>query len=217
MEATTMTAAAVPAPVASGLEGVVVAETRLSHVDGGAGRLVLRGWSVEELAPRAGFESALSLLVRGALAEGAELRALSGRLGEARVRAFALLDPRDPALAFADGMDALRALVARARVDETDAMTMALELAAIVAVAAAAWQRSRAGGALVAPDPERGHAEDYLRMATGVEPDADRVRGLDRYLVTVSDHGMNASTFAARVVTSTGSDAVSMLRRERHE
>jgi citrate synthase len=70
--------------------------------------------------------------------------------------------------------------------------------------------RRRAGAPPVAPDPERGHAADFLRMAVG-EQTAPAERALDRYLVTVAEHGMNASTLAARVVTSTGSDLVSSL------
>ncbi len=69
----------------------------------------------------------------------------------------------------------------------------------------------RGGGRPIAPDPGLSHAADYLRMLEGAAPDAARVAGLEAYLVTVADHGMNASTFAARVVTSTGSDAVSAI------
>jgi citrate synthase len=80
-----------------------------------------------------------------------------------------------------------------------------------VAVFAAAWARRRAGAAPVAPDLSLSHAADYLRMARGeVATDAER-DALDAYLVTVSDHGMNASTFTARVVASTGSDLVSAV------
>jgi citrate synthase len=75
----------------------------------------------------------------------------------------------------------------------------------------AAWIRARAGLAPVAPDPACGHAEDVLRAALGGEPWPERVRALDAYLVTVADHGMNASTFAARVVASTASDLVSAV------
>nr|MDQ3034735.1 citrate synthase/methylcitrate synthase [Myxococcota bacterium] len=69
----------------------------------------------------------------------------------------------------------------------------------------------RAGAAPIAPDPTLSHAADVLRMVHGEPPAAAAVRGLDRYLVTVIDHGMNASTFAARVVASTGSDDVSAI------
>jgi citrate synthase len=192
-----------------GLEGVVAAETRLSHVDGERGELILAGHRVESLAGAATFEEVLVLLRTGALPDADAAAATRRALGDARVRAFAAIDPQDPALRYADGMDALRALVARAVVP-TD-RDPALELVAAVAVSAAAWQRSRSGAALVAPDPSLGHAADVLRMATGVVPSDAAARALDRYLVTVSDHGMNASTFTARVIASTASDDVSAI------
>lgn len=88
------------------------------------------------------------------------------------------------------------------------------EIAAVtgaIAVFAAAWARAREGLEPVAPDASLGHAEDFLRMIRGEPAPAPLAAGLDAYLVTVSDHGMNASTFAARVVTSTGSDRVSAV------
>ncbi len=192
-----------------GLEGIIAAETRLSHVDGERGELILAGHPVEALAGRHALEEVVELFRTGALpaaARAAEIRTL---LGEARVRAFAAIDPRDPALRYADGMDALRALVARFVVDP--ARDVALDLVAGVGVAAAAWQRTRSGGALVPPDASLGHAADVLWMATGTTPSAPAAAALDRYLVTVADHGMNASTFTARVVASTGSDDVSAV------
>jgi citrate synthase len=80
-----------------------------------------------------------------------------------------------------------------------------------MAVFAAAWVRGRSGLPPVAPDPGATHAADYLRMVTGESVSAPRARALDRYLVTVSDHGMNASTFTARVIASTQSDMVSAV------
>lgn len=198
------------AKVASGLEGIVVAETELSHVDGQAGELWLRGWSAERLAAAHRFEDAAWLLWTGALPSGGE--SVRRALGEARERAFAAIDPRDPMLRAEDGMDALRALVARASVPGgASATERAIALTAEVGVSAAAWQRARRGEALVAPDASLAHAADLLRMVHGDAPGVAAVRALDRYLVTVIDHGMNASTFAARVVASTGSDDVSAI------
>ncbi len=106
-------------------------------------------------------------------------------------------------------MDALRA--ALRLTDSGQGLSDAASLSGATAALAAAWLRTRAGESPVPPDPTRGHAEDYLRMALGTEASADRARALDAYLVTVSDHGMNASTFAARVVASTASDMVSAV------
>src|SRR5512139_3663831 len=204
-----------------GLEGVVVAETRLSDVDGEHGRLVIRGHDVEELAERADFEAACALLWDGALPDAAAHERLRAQLGRARVAAFAKLARLGDALGAEDGMGALRAALSHLRAHGHDFAELHLELTAAVAVFAAAWARRRRGAAPVAPDPSLGHAADYLRMASAAgSPTSDRgpmsrggarSRALDAYLVTASDHGMNASTFTARVVASTDSDAVSAV------
>lgn len=187
----------------SGLEGVVVADTRLSEVDGERGRLVVAGHDVERLAGATSFEALTALLWPDA---GQDPRAA---LAAGRVRAFERLGRLGDALARPDGMDALRA--AAAHLGERADDERPAHLAGALAVFAAAWARARAGAPPVAPDPELGHAADYLRMLTGAPPSPARAAGLEAYLVTVADHGMNASTFAARVVTSTGSDPVSAV------
>ncbi len=188
-----------------GLDGVVVADTRLSRVDGEAGTLVVCGHDVEELARTAPFEAVCGLLWRSDPDAGPEIR---DALGAGRVEAFAGLDRIGDALEAADGMEALRAALAHlggARAEDPIAITAAL------GVCAAAWLRRQAGEGPLAPDPARGHAEDVLRMALGEEPDGARASALDAYLVTVAEHGMNASTFTARVVASTRSDAASAV------
>lgn len=186
--------------MASGLEGIVVADTALSDVDGERGRLIIAGADVEDLAGRAPFEEVVGRLWRRPADE------IAARLGEGRRRAFERLARLGDALAAEDGMDALRGAVAQLPSSEDDA-----GIAAFVGVATAAWARGRQGLPPLAPDPSLSHAADVLRMTTGARADAARVTALDAYLVTVIDHGMNASTFAARVVTSTGSDAVSAI------
>src|SRR4249920_1614333 len=214
------------------LEGVVVADTELSDVDGERGRLVIRGHDVEELALHHDFESACGLLWTGALPDAAAHTALRAALGRARGRAFSRLPSLGDALHAADAMDALRAALAHLRADDIAPTELKLELTAAVAVFAAAWSRRREGLAPLAPEPGLGHAADYLRMAgaggaAAARTDASveraganveraranmqRARALDAYLVTASDHGMNASTFTARVVASTQSDAVSAV------
>jgi citrate synthase len=180
---------------ASGLEGVVVAETKLSSVDGERGRLVIAGQDVETLAARATFEEVAALLL------GAPLS-----LGPTRARAFERIGGLGDALDRTDGMDALRAAVAHLPGDAP-----AADVVAAPAVFVAAWARRRAGHGPVAPDPARGHAEDFLAMVKGAPPRHAERAALDAYFVTVVDHGMNASTFAARVVASTRSDLVSAV------
>lgn len=193
---------------ASGLEGVVVADTRLSEVDGERGRLIVAGHDIERLADGATVEDVAGLLWSGAL-PGADGRAAMQRaLADGRAQAFERIAAVSGALALADGMDALRAAVGQLAAD--DGFAAPARLAGAVAVYAAAWARVRAGARPIAPDPLCSHAEDYLRMLGG-GTDAARAAGVAAYLVTVADHGMNASTFTARVITSTGSDPVSAI------
>ncbi len=193
-----------------GLDGVVVAETRLSLVDGERGRLVVRGHDVEALAAARRFEDVAALLWSGELPSGAESRELSRALGEARVRAFAALPRLREALAAPDGMEALRGALGSLHATPGESTAaLRLRLTGAIAVFAAAWWRLRSGAAPLAPDPALASAADLLRCVRGAPATAAEVDALDAYLVTVAEHGMNASTFTARVVASTGSDAIS--------
>ena len=203
---------------ASGLEDVVAATTRLSDVDGEAGRLVIAGTAVENLAGQVTFEDAIHLLWRGCLPSAQEREHVQALLGDAREAAFERLSGLGDALAMPDAMDALRAAAGHLVTSDTDdnarqdpgddGLAGALRIIGALAVMAAAWARQPAP---VRPDSRASHAADYLRMATGRVPEAHEVAALDAYLVTVIDHGMNASTFAARVVASTASDTVSAV------
>jgi citrate synthase len=187
----------------NGLEGVIAAETRLSDVDGERGRLILAGHDVEELAERTRFADACALFAGGSAVDAA------AALARGRLLAFDRLAQLGDALAAPDAMDALRTAVAHLPSLET-VERGGLVLTGALATLAAAWARRQAGAAPIAPDAALDHASDYLRMATG-DLHAARARALDAYLVTVIDHGMNASTFTARVVASTGSDLVSAV------
>lgn len=194
---------------AHGLEDVVAATTRLSDVDGEQGRLVLAGHPVEDIAGRVPFEDAMHLLFRGALPTAAQTSALRDALGEAREAAFERLGDLGDALALPDAMDALRASVAHlGATPGEEPLSEAVRIVSAVAVFAAAWAHPTSP---VRPDARLSHAADYLRMIAGRTPTAAEVAALDAYLVTVIDHGMNASTFTARVVASTASDTVSAV------
>jgi citrate synthase len=183
-----------------GLEGVVVGETRLSHVDGERGRLVVAGFDIEQLAGAQDFEQAVALLLSAA-GEPVDAATVRESLAHARAQAFERLPSLGDALTQANGMDALRAAVAHLPEGSTWAQVIGA-----VGVFAAAWSRR---GRVIAPAGDS-HAEALLRMF-GVDSHTVRVRALDAYLVTVLDHGFNASTFAARVVASTRSDLVSAV------
>ncbi|MDS0259486.1 citrate synthase [Haloarcula sp. S1CR25-12] len=195
-----------------GLEGVTVAETRLSDIDGEAGELVIGGFPVETLATNATYEETVFLLLEDRLPSAAELDAFRADLASRRE----LCEETHAVLrrAAEDGepaMDALRMGLAAATLDaDTDEPSEAAKrVVAVIPTVVAAYWRYRSGEAPVAPDPELGHAENYLAMLTGDPPDDHAVRGLETYLNTVVDHGLNASTFTARTVVSTESDLVS--------
>jgi len=195
-----------------GLDGVIVAETRLSLVDGERGRLVVRGHDVEALAKTRRFEDVAALLWNGALPSASESEALARELGAARVAASARVAALREALGGGDGMEALRAAAASLREEPSESVhALRVRLSAALAVFAAAWSRLRTGKEPIAPDAALGHAADFLRCVRGAPASAAEIAALDAYLVTVAEHGMNASTFTARVVASTGSDAISAI------
>ena len=194
----------------AGLEGVVAARTRISGVDGEGGVLTLAGFPVEELAGRATFEEVVYLLKNGDLPDAGELAAfraaLAGRRGLPGATADLL---RAAAARGVAGMDALRMTAGTLSLDVSD--DPALDLVARFPVIVAAYHRLLNGKEPVPPDPDLGHAANYLYMLSGVAPGEGSVRALETYLNTVSDHGMNASTFAARVIVATRSDLVSAV------
>jgi citrate synthase len=183
----------------SGLDDVIAAETRLSEVDGANGRLVICGHSLDALAGHASYEAVLALLLPGLMSSNAE--AVRAELGQARLRAYREVSKLDDDLVSLSIAEGLRALMARLP-DGEDKSVALLQIAA-PAVFVPALVRAKAGQKPIPPQARRGHAQDMLAMLSGHPPSAEQVRALDTYLVTVSDHGLNASTFTARVVAST--------------
>ncbi len=203
--------------VFEGLEGVVVARTALSDVDGEAGRLVIGGYRLEAIASRS-FEWAVALLFDGAAPTEERVREVQRLLAEARVRAADAYAPeRGRTRGSVNGMDVLRACVA-----QLDERATPFDLVGATAVFAARFAAAARGLEAAPPSAARAHAEDVLSMSLGTStsPSPDefdarafqaRAKALDTYLVSVIDHGLNASTFATRVVASTGSDLVSAV------
>jgi citrate synthase len=185
--------------MSDGLEGVVAAETVLSEVDGAADVLIVRGHSLDELAGRVAYEDVVALLFGGFYPDLPV--DVPAALGAARAEVFAEVAALDTGLLDRTPIEAMRALTAR--LADGDDMQVALRLLAAPAVFTAAVVRAQAGEAPVAPDPTLGHAADILRMLRGAPASKAEADALDTYLVTVADHGLNASTFAARVVAST--------------
>jgi citrate synthase len=200
----------------SGLEGVVAAQTRISHVDGLAGELILAGYRLEEIADQVSFEEMAFLLWHDRLPTAAELAQMGGDLARWRRLPPPTLDLLAAAAQVGyPVMDALRMAVGACDLDLTAAerqqTTLGQVLLARTPTAVAAYWRLRQGQAPIAPDPDLGQAANYLYMLSGVRPSPARVRGLETYLNTVIDHGLNASTFTARVIIATRSDMVSAI------
>ena len=187
--------------VFEGLSGVLVAKTELSSVEGESGRLSVRGFRIEALVSEVPFEAMVALLLDGALPDASEQRRWQERLGAARVSAHARLLPRFEAVQSQDAMTTLRSALSLLEADATPA-----DVLGMAAVASAAWIRAARGGQLPAPNPGLPHAHDLLRLLSSAEPTPGGAKLLDAYLVTVAEHGFNASTFAARVTASTGAD-----------
>ncbi|HEX6287764.1 MAG TPA: citrate synthase/methylcitrate synthase [Herpetosiphonaceae bacterium] len=208
---------AIDTPVKSGLEGVIAAQTRLSSVDGQAGELIIAGFAVEALAGQAEFEETIHLLWYDALPTARQLTALRERLAERRALPQATLDLlRTAAAQQAPTMDVLRMATSTLSLHapgaaSDDPQHDALTLVACFPTIVAAYWRLRRNQEPIAPRADLSHAANYLYMLSGEEPSAERVRGLETYLNTVVDHGLNASTFTARVIVSTQSDMISAI------
>jgi citrate synthase len=205
---------------ARGLDGVVAAQTRLSHVDGQNGVLIIGGYELEQIAGKITFEQAAHLLWTGRIPTAEEAAALTAEIAAQRsLPAVTLQVVREAAAKGAPPIDALRLACASLSLDLADpnAITPAADLAAAKMLVArfptvvAAHARFKAGQEPIAPRADLSLAANFLYMLSGEEPDPIVARALDTYWVTVIDHGMNASTFAGRVIASTRSDMVSAL------
>jgi citrate synthase len=187
-----------------GLDGVPAAETVLSHVDGERGELIIAGERVADLVRKTGFEGATARLWSAATGQPVGEATVRAALGAARERAFARLPDLMAITGGLSIVDGFRAAVAGLRA-EPGLTHEAVIVGALPVIAGALVQRAK-GSAPVAPDPTVSHAADALSMMSGRKPDPREVAALDSYFVTVCDHGMNASTFATRVVASTQAD-----------
>lgn len=185
----------------SGLDDVIATETELSDVDGAAGRLIIRGISLDELVAGSRYEDVAALLLHGMFEQAFDVDSLRAQIGAARVAVFDGMGAVEPALLALAPADAVRALLAR--LGDGEDFETAIRLLAAPAVFLPAVLRLRSGRQAVRPDARLAQAADILRMLHGEAATQEQIAGLDAYLVTISDHGLNASTFAARVVAST--------------
>ena len=209
---TGLTTESVKAP--EGLDGVIAASTRLSLVDGEAGRLIIAGYAVEDIAPKAGFEELAYLLLNGRLPATAELAVFSAELAARReLPETTLLLLGEAARGSVPVIDALVMAVPTLLTATTseDYEQSSLRLIAVLPTIVGSYWRLLKGQQPVAPRKDLSHAAHYLYQVFGTEPAPERTRALETYINTVCDHGFNASTFTARVIISTRSDMVSAI------
>ena len=197
-----------------GLEGVVAAQTAMSMVDGENGRLVYRGYVIADLAEDMSFEEVAHLLWHGRLPTRAELDALTLELAGSRALTPAAAATLNALPTDTDPMDVLRSVVSVQGVEhklEKPTIPLAVHATASFPTILANFHRRQQGLGPVTPRADLGHAANYLYMLNGKESSPELVRALNTYLVLLADHGMNASTFTARVIASTESDLASCL------
>jgi citrate synthase len=202
-----------------GLEGVIVAETEVGDVRGFEGFYHYRQYNAVELAEKRTLEDVWFLLFEGRLPDQAERDAFLEEIRPLRVVPDSVR-PLLPAIAQAGDhfipLDALRTAVSLVTyaadfkpsldVDATTLRSNAMQVCAVIPTLIMALERLRRGEEPIEPHPELPYGANYLYMLTGEEPDPDRARAVEQYQMTTVDHGFNASTFTARVVTSTGAD-----------
>lgn len=210
-----MSSVSTSAAAAKGLDGVVVASTGISQVFGNEGRLVYRGYSIGQLAGKATFEEVCHLLWRGHLPNQVELDEIRSMMSARRALPEAVLATIKAMPASTDPMDDLRtgasAIGAALPISGPATYEQALTLTAMFPTIVATFDRLRKGKEPIAPRADLSHAANYLYMLTGSIPPESHVKSLDTYLVLLADHGMNASTFTARVIASTESDICSAV------
>ena len=203
-----------------GLEGVVAVRTGLSQVDGQRGVLIISGYPVEDLAGKVAFEDAAYLLWNGRLPNASEAEANRHEIAALRpIPEITRTMVIEAAKRGVPAMDALRMACSTLSLDvgDGDAIAHEADLASAKMLLArfptivAAYIRASAGQEPIAPRAGLPLAANFLYMTTGFAPDPVAARALEAYWVTVIDHGMNASTFTARVIASTRSDMVSAV------
>jgi citrate synthase len=205
--------------VSKGLEGIIAAHTRLSDVRGDIGQLIYCGYDINELAGKVSYEEVVHLLYHNHLPNTKELADLKAVLAGYRELPQGVIDlltnlPKDcpPMHAIRTGVSALGCYDTTADDDNMDAQRRkALRLIAQIPVITAYFHRSRQGLPLIAPDAKLGEAANFLWMIDGEKPSVEKESTMDMCYVLHADHGMNASTFSARVTIATLSDMYSAV------
>ncbi|MFC7071670.1 citrate synthase [Halovenus rubra] len=205
-----------------GLEGVLVAESALSEIDGDAGRLIYRGYDIEDLAHKASYEEVLYLLWNGDLPTSEELESFADtmqserHIGDNVLDTLAALADSDehPMAALRTGVSLLSAAEPESDADPTDrdaTRRMGRRIVAKIPTILAAYDRLRRDEEPLEPRKDLSHAGNFLYMLTGEEPSETAEETFDMALILHADHGLNASTFTSMVVSSTQADLYSAV------
>ncbi len=208
-----------PAGLSKGLDGIIAAKTCLSDVQGDVGRLIYCGYDIDELAGQVTYEEVVHLLHHNHLPNRKELTELRATLAGFRDLPKGVIDTILSLPKTTPPMHALRTAVSVLGCFDTTAeddsqhaqRRKALRLVSQIPVVTAYFHRNRQGLDLVHPDPTLGEAANFLYMINGTKPTPDMVSTMDLCYVLHADHGMNASTFAARVTIATLSDMYSAI------
>jgi citrate synthase len=205
--------------VAKGLEGIIANSTRLSDVLGDIGQLIYAGYDINELAGKVSFEEVVHLLWYGELPNWRQLNTLTESMRSHRELPQGIIDFISNAPKDAGPMDVIRTAVSMLglydhHVDDNSVdqnRERAVSITARISVIAAHYHRARMGKKLLPIRKDLGEAAHFLYLLNGEEPSAEAVQTLDVAYVLHADHGMNASTFSARVTIATLSDMFSAI------
>jgi citrate synthase len=197
-----------------GLEGIVAGRSALCEINGETGKLLYAGYDIVELAERSTFEETCWLLWHGQLPTECQLAALRRGLAANLEPRAAVWDAAADAPESANPMDLLRTQVSILGMSDPDTAdnseeanrTKAMRLVAQTGTLVATSERIRTASEPANPDPDRSLAWNFLHLLHGEEPNDADVRAFDVCLILHAEHGMNASTFAARVTVATLSD-----------
>jgi citrate synthase len=207
-----------PTEIQRGLKGVYFDRSSVCYIDGRAGELRYRGYSIHDLAQRSTFEETCYLLFHGALPTRSQLRAFDAELKQARTLSSAIYEVLRT-VKHAHPMDVLRTAVSALSAfdpetaDKSAAATLrkGLRLTSQVPMIVAAHEHIRNGREPVAPDASLNHAANFLYMMLGSKPSDANARLMDTDMILHAEHGSNASAFAARVVAGTDADLHSAI------
>lgn len=199
--------------ISKGLKGVVAAETSISHVDGENGRLIYRGYDIGELTEGYSFEEVAYLLWYGEFPDNTQLNQLKNELKNQRELPEYIQNLLTSLPADMDLMSVLRTAVSAAGPLNNKKLSIsdAVGLTAIMSSMIACRKRHLEGKTIIFPASDLDHVENFLYMLNGKIPTESQRKALETYMILTMEHGMNASTFSARVTASTESDLYSAV------